>query len=114
MFAFYAFLYVKFLYKKNKKLEIGLMTSITLYSKKDIIDNAKMKELSNWKNYQVYTEVEDKNQAIISTRWVITTKVIGEDKIIKARLVPRGFQDEEIKKLPLILQYFLWKAYILF
>ena len=75
------------------------MTSITLYSKKDVIDNAKVKELADWKNYQVYTENEDKNQAIISTRWVITTKVIGEDKIIKARLVPRGFQDEEIKKL---------------
>ena len=64
---------------------------------KDAIDNAKVKELGNWKNNQVYTEVEDKNQAKISTRWVVTTKVIGEDKIIKARLVARGFEDEEIK-----------------
>ena len=64
---------------------------------KDAIDNAKVKELGNWKNNQVYTEVEDKNQAKISTRWVVTAKVIGEDKIIKARLVARGFEDEEIK-----------------
>ena len=63
---------------------------------KDAIDNAKVKELGNWKNNQVYTEVEDKNQAKISTRWVVTAKVIGEDKIIKARLVARGFEDEEI------------------
>ena len=64
---------------------------------KDAIDNAKVKELGNWKNNQVYTEVEDKNQAKISARWVVTAKVIGEDKIIKARLVARGFEDEEIK-----------------
>ena len=64
---------------------------------KDAIDNAKVKELGNWKNNQVYTEVEDKNQVKISARWVVTAKVIGEDKIIKARLVARGFEDEEIK-----------------
>ena len=35
----------------------------------------------------------------IFTRWVVTTKVIVEDKIIKSRLVTRGFEDEEIKRL---------------
>ena len=68
-------------------------------TEKDAIDNAKIKELANWKNNQVCTEVKDKNQTEISTRWVITTKVIGEDKIIKARLVARHFEDEEIKRL---------------
>ena len=70
-----------------------------LVEQKGAIDNGKVKELANWKNNQVYPEVEDKNQTEISIRWVITTKVIGEDKIIKARLVARGFEDEEIKRL---------------
>ena len=66
------------------------MTSITLYSKKDVTDNAKVKEPANWKNYQAYTEDEDKNQAIISTRWVITTSYWGrqnyQSKISSQRL----------------------------
>ena len=44
-------------------------------TEKDDIDNTNVKVLANWKNNQVYTEVEDKNQAKISTRWVITTKI---------------------------------------
>ena len=30
-------------------------------TEKDATDNAKIKELANWKNNQVCTEVEDKN-----------------------------------------------------
>ena len=68
-------------------------------TEKDAIDNAKVKELENWKNNQVYAKAEDKNQTKISTRWLITTKVIGEDKINKAKLVARDFEDEEIMRL---------------
>ena len=56
---------------------------------------AKEKELDNWKNFEVYTEVPDNGQKTISTRWVITEKLQEEEKTIKARLVVRGFEEEE-------------------
>ena len=56
---------------------------------------AKENEIDNWKNFNVFTEVEDKGQKTISTRWVITQKTIDEDNHVKARLVVRGFEEEE-------------------
>ena len=56
-------------------------------------DEAKTKELNNWKAEEVYTEVEDQGQQYISVRWVITKKVVNEETVTKARLVARGFQE---------------------
>ena len=83
-------------------------------TEKDAADNTKVKQFSNWKNNPVYNEVQDKNQTNISTRWVIKTTVTEEDKIIKARLVARGFEDKEIKRLTTDSPTFLKKAYVLF
>ena len=47
----------------NEPTEIVLfMNDEMSETEKDTINNAKVKELANWKNNQVYTEVEDKNQ----------------------------------------------------
>ena len=52
---------------------------------------AKVDELEKLNTFAVYSEVEDHGQKCIDTRWVITYK----DKGIKARLVARGFQEQE-------------------
>ena len=56
---------------------------------------AKQVELQNWKDMEVYEEVEDQGQKVISTRWVITEKICEGQKGAKARLVSRGFEDED-------------------
>ena len=56
---------------------------------------AKHKELQSWEENMVYTEVENINQHVISTRWVMTTKEIDGNMTVKARLVARGFEDIE-------------------
>ena len=83
-------------------------------TEKDAADNIKVKQFANWKNNPVYNEVQDKNQTNISTRWVIKTTVTEEDRIIKARLVARDFEDKEIKRLTTDSPTFLKKAYVLF
>ena len=83
-------------------------------TEKDVADNTKVKQFANWKNNPVYNEVQDKNQTNISTRWVIKTTVTEEDRIIKARLVARDFEDKEIKRLTTDSPTFLKKAYVLF
>ena len=55
---------------------------------------AKEKELQSWRENDVYEEVEDVGQRIISTRWIVTEKVKEGKKICKARLVARGFEEE--------------------
>ncbi|XP_057290806.1 uncharacterized protein LOC130613486 [Hydractinia symbiolongicarpus] len=65
----------------------------------DEVLNAKFKELTNWQDNNVFSTVEDRGQSTISTRWVITTKNIEGNKIVKARLVIRGFEEEEVQNL---------------
>lgn len=53
----------------------------------DSIEAAKEKELRNWKDNNVYCEVEDNEQYTISCRWVIATKKVDRLDVTKARLV---------------------------
>ena len=53
-------------------------------------------ELQKWKDYNVYKEVTDKGQDVITTRWVITEKVHDGNTQIKARLVARGFEEDSL------------------
>ena len=61
---------------------------------------AKVLELDSWKENGVYTEVIDEGQQCISTRWVCSWKDKDGKKIPKARLVIRGFeeQDKDLEK----------------
>ena len=61
--------------------------------KADDVLYAKETELLNWKNNNVYTEVEDEGQSAMSVRWVVTRKVKSGRQVTKARLVARGFEE---------------------
>ena len=65
---------------------------------KELVKEAKEKELLNWKTFDVYDQVEFKNQPLISTRWVVTEKQPEPNLVVKARLVVRGF--EETSNIP--------------
>ena len=54
---------------------------------------AKQIELQNWKTNNVYTEVDDKDQYAITSKWIMKTKDIDGNSTVKARLVARGFED---------------------
>ena len=58
------------------------------------VEEAKLNELRKWKEHEVYQEVENEGQPLISTRWVCTEKDSGKGKIIKARLVARGSEED--------------------
>ena len=62
----------------------------------EAINTAKLKELENWSKNNAYIEVPNTGQHIISTRWVLTTKEKGGSVSTKARLVARGFEDQEV------------------
>ena len=60
--------------------------------KQEMIDLAKEEELQKWKDYEAFEEIDEQaNLDVLSSRWVITQR---GDKI-KARLVVRGFQENE-------------------
>ena len=44
----------------------------------DKFEEARVKELNNWKSMNVYQEVEDTGQPYISVRWVYKEKIVGE------------------------------------
>ena len=47
-----------------------------------------------WKQYGIYTEVEDTGQPAITTRWVLTEKSVEGVRVVKARLVVRGYEEK--------------------
>ena len=58
---------------------------------------AKSKEAENLRDFDTYEEVKDEGQTKIGSRWVITKKEShdGQKTNYKARIVARGFQEEE-------------------
>ena len=52
-------------------------------------------ELENSNNQNLYMKENDIGQSCISTRWVITKKVLHEETITKARLCTRGFEGNQ-------------------
>ena len=59
------------------------------------IEAAKSKELNNWKDQNVYSEVDDQGQKCVSVRWVIEPKEDTGKAYTKARLVARGFEEDQ-------------------
>ena len=57
------------------------------------VSTAKCTELENWKSFSVYKEIPDEGQSTINTCWVVTEKSSDGKKIMKARLVARGFEE---------------------
>ena len=56
---------------------------------------AKIIELNQWRNEQVYDEIDDLGQQCIFLRWLMKEKVVNKKKIIKAHLCARGFEEEQ-------------------
>ena len=65
----------------------------------EVLDG-KLEELGKWKANKVYEPVPFTGQKYISTRWVLTDKIIGGERKVKARLVARGSEEknEELMK----------------
>ena len=59
----------------------------------EVVD-AKEREIQNLRDNDVYEVVEFKNQSLISCKWVMTEKIKNGKKVIKARLVARGFEEK--------------------
>ena len=57
--------------------------------------HAKLKELNERKKEQVYIDKKDKGQDCKSLRWVLKEKLVDDNKIIKARLHGRGFEEAQ-------------------
>ena len=59
------------------------------------VKEAKMAEVSNLLDYNVFEEVKDEGQETIGSRWVVTAKEKhdGQKQKTKARLVACGFQE---------------------
>ena len=56
---------------------------------------AKLKELESWEKNGVYIEQEDSGEKCISTRWICNLKETPSGTIQKARLVARGFEEND-------------------
>ena len=67
--------------------------NVVMFNSVDVC-NAKDTELDNWRNNDVFNEVEDMGQHTLSLRWVITEKVRDGKTITKARLVVRGYEED--------------------
>jgi hypothetical protein len=63
--------------------------------KRTEIEEAKKSEIENWKENDVFEIKEDIGQKTLSCRWVITEKIKDGQKKVKARLVVRGFEEED-------------------
>ena len=59
---------------------------------------AKALELDNWNRHDVFEEVLDYGQKA-STRWVCTSKTVGSKNDLKARLVARGFEEQNLTEI---------------
>ena len=60
---------------------------------------AKEKELKDWKDRRVYTEIENKGQKCVSVKWLIKPKLVNGNLKTKGRLVARGFEEKaEIRR----------------
>ena len=57
-----------------------------------VID-AKEKEVENLRDNDVFESVEYRSQSLISCKWVFTEKIKNGEKVVKARLVARGFEE---------------------
>ena len=58
------------------------------------VAHAQAEELAKWKQYGIYTEVEDPGQPAITTRWVLTEKSVEGVRMVKAMLVVQSYEEE--------------------
>ena len=57
---------------------------------------AKQKEIENWRRNNVFEEMPDHGQKVVSVQWVFTDKYIDGKNVTKARLVAKGFEESQL------------------
>ena len=57
-------------------------------------ENAMQVELDKWQKMNVYQIIDNEGQPYISVRWVLSEKLVDGDKVKKARLVARGYEED--------------------
>lgn len=86
---------VKFTAEGNKEQEeVNIVMVPREKHEEEACVQAKLDELQKLKAFSTYESVPNKGQTTISTRWVLSRK--GDE--VKARLVARGFEDQEIMR----------------
>ena len=55
--------------------------------------STEVEKIESFKAHNVYNVVDDVGQPTISCRWIFTEKERNGEKILKARLVARGFEE---------------------
>lgn len=83
----------------NLSIEPDVGEADVLITKDISFDVAKQEEINNWKNNDVFEEVQDEGQKCVSTRWVCSLKETDKGILPKARLVARGFEEFNIQEL---------------
>ena len=84
-----------------ERIEWTVIPEEIFYNQNDsaAVLQAQNDELDKWQQYNVYDEVDDDGQFAISTRWVLTEKQVNGTQRVKARLVARGFEEENIDEI---------------
>ena len=85
-------------WREARKAEnVLVLTPIDHYSQ-EIVD-AKEKEYQNLLEHDVFEVVDDEGQSTISTKWIFHDKTDDKgDKLVKGRLVARGFEERLVDK----------------
>ena len=71
------------------------LSDVYLTQNKMEVHNAKLRELSSWKDNSVYQEVPFENQDCISSKWIVKPKIVDGKHTTKARLVLKGYEEEQ-------------------
>ena len=58
-----------------------------------VVVDAKEREIQNLRDNDVFETVEECGQPFVTCKWVITEKMKNGEKVVKARLVARGFEE---------------------
>ena len=66
---------------------------VLLSSTTDDVYKAKVVEIENWQQNNVFEKVPDDGQRPVSLRWVVTQKIKDGVPVTRARLVARGFEE---------------------
>ena len=75
--------------------EVNLVLIPKRFHKEERCILAKNKELALFHEFDVYDTVKDQGQTRISCTWVLSEKLVNGEKVTKARLVARGFEETE-------------------
>ena len=65
----------------------------------DLIHEGKLREIAAWGKFDVYAQRKTRrvSKKIAQTRWVLTSEIDDGQKLVRARLVAKGFHDSDLQ-----------------